>query len=147
MSLLGHIWVIGRDVLICPPKGKEQLFSTWVRKIGHVRYVAERGLWSCSVDFRAQVEEKFIREAWVVSPRPPSSWQDGGGAATGIMEVERTEREDFEELFLLESAPKEVVIAAYKALCLMHHPDRGGDESRVKALNIAKDRIFQSKGW
>ena len=48
----------------------------------------------------------------------------------------------YETLHLLDSAPLEVVTAAYRALSLLHHPDRdGGNEEKMKAINNAIDEI------
>lgn len=40
-------------------------------------------------------------------------------------------------LHLMESAPPEVVRAAYRALAAMHHPDKGGDTRIMQNLNLA----------
>jgi hypothetical protein len=40
-------------------------------------------------------------------------------------------------LFVQVGAPLEVVEAAYRALAKKYHPDRGGDEVRIKTLNSA----------
>ncbi|MCI0337978.1 MAG: J domain-containing protein [Acidobacteria bacterium] len=40
----------------------------------------------------------------------------------------------FTTMYLLPNAPPEVIKASYKALALLHHPDRGGDlENRTRA--------------
>src|SRR6266508_2478961 len=43
----------------------------------------------------------------------------------------------FRALHLLDSAPTEVIKAAYKALALLHHPDAGGSQEHMTALNLA----------
>ncbi len=52
---------------------------------------------------------------------------------------------DFAILHLLPSAPPELIEAAYRCLCRLHHPDRGGDGERMVALNTAmatlRDRL------
>jgi hypothetical protein len=45
-------------------------------------------------------------------------------------------------LHLLPSAPPEVVKAAYKALAVLNHPDKGGDEEKMKRLNEAYGRLL-----
>jgi hypothetical protein len=45
-------------------------------------------------------------------------------------------------LHLLPSAPPEVVKAAYRALATLHHPDKGGDEEKMKRLNEAYGRLL-----
>lgn len=44
-------------------------------------------------------------------------------------------------LYLLPSAPPEVVKAAYRALSLSLHPDRGGDTAAMQRVNAAYDQI------
>jgi hypothetical protein len=46
-------------------------------------------------------------------------------------------------LFLVENAPVEVVKAAYRALAMKYHPDRGGDIKKMQELNAALSRIIQ----
>jgi hypothetical protein len=50
-------------------------------------------------------------------------------------------------LYIQEDAPKEVVDAAYKALMLKNHPDRGGDVEKTVRINNALESIYRSKGW
>jgi hypothetical protein len=45
-------------------------------------------------------------------------------------------------LHLLPSAPPEVVKAAYRALAVLNHPDKGGDEEAMKRLNEAYGRLL-----
>jgi hypothetical protein len=49
----------------------------------------------------------------------------------------------FAALYLLPSAPVEVVKAAYRALATLHHPDHGGDVERMKAINAAYSEATQ----
>ncbi len=49
----------------------------------------------------------------------------------------------FAALYLLPSAPVEVVKAAYRALATIHHPDHGGDAERMKAINAAYSEATQ----
>jgi hypothetical protein len=44
-------------------------------------------------------------------------------------------------LHLLPSAPPEVVKAAYRALAVLNHPDKGGCEETMKRLNEAYKRL------
>jgi len=44
---------------------------------------------------------------------------------------------DYAALHLLPSAPPELIEAAFRCLCRLHHPDRGGDTERMVALNAA----------
>jgi hypothetical protein len=44
-------------------------------------------------------------------------------------------------LYVNNDAPQEVVSAAYRALSKLHHPDRGGDLTRMQQLNDAYARL------
>lgn len=52
----------------------------------------------------------------------------------------------FRLLGLNPSASWEEVERAYRAKAKRHHPDLGGDEDAMRALNAAYDRIKQSRG-
>jgi hypothetical protein len=43
----------------------------------------------------------------------------------------------YDVLFVTEHAPNSVIKAAYQALSLQHHPDRGGDEEKMADLAVA----------
>lgn len=45
------------------------------------------------------------------------------------------------ELYLTKFAPQEVVVAAYRALSKMHHPDKGGDPARFRVIQKAYEEI------
>jgi len=49
----------------------------------------------------------------------------------------------YSKLFLIPDAPVEVVKAAYKALALKYHPDRGGDQAKMQELNSAISEIIR----
>jgi hypothetical protein len=44
-------------------------------------------------------------------------------------------------LHLLPTAPSELVKAAYRALSMLYHPDRGGDVQKMQALYAAYEKI------
>jgi len=51
----------------------------------------------------------------------------------------------YETLFLLPTAPKEVVVAVYRVLSKLYHPDvnKAPDaDEKMKRINIAKDEIM-----
>jgi hypothetical protein len=48
---------------------------------------------------------------------------------------------DYSALRLLPSAPDPLVDAAYKCLARLHHPDVGGDTTRMQQLNAAREAI------
>ena len=45
-------------------------------------------------------------------------------------------------LYLLDGAPLEVVRAAYKALAVKYHPDKGGDVGTMTSINVAYNEIL-----
>lgn len=47
----------------------------------------------------------------------------------------------YAKLYLLPTAPLEVVRAAHRALASLHHPDVGGDPERMIEINAAYDEI------
>jgi hypothetical protein len=48
---------------------------------------------------------------------------------------------DHATLYVTIDAPPEVVRAAYKALAIKHHPDKGGDSQTMQRVNGAFDRL------
>lgn len=51
----------------------------------------------------------------------------------------------FQTLWLLDGAPLEVIRAAYKALALLHHPDRGGSHEAMVRINTAFEALTGSE--
>ncbi len=87
---------------------------------------------------RAQVEDLKVRLAQAEatarrarSYNPPNTW--GSDSA-------------YDELYIRENAPIEVVKGAYRALALMNHPDHGGDTAKMQKINAAFDRILKLRG-
>jgi hypothetical protein len=51
-------------------------------------------------------------------------------------------------LEVTSEATREQVLNAWRRLARRHHPDTvGGDEERMKAINLAKEKIFRLKRW
>jgi DnaJ-domain-containing protein 1 len=47
-----------------------------------------------------------------------------------------------------EESTREEVLRAWRKMARRYHPDaKGGDEERMKAINLAKERIFRIKRW
>ncbi len=83
--------------------------------------------------------EGYGRIVWETAPPPGGN---GNGQATGAKSSD-PRAEAFATLYLLPSAPIEVVKAAYRALALIHHPDKGGNPDTMKAINLAHDRLVK----
>jgi hypothetical protein len=57
-------------------------------------------------------------------------------------------RKHFLILEVATDATREQVLNAWRKLARRHHPDTiGGDEERMKAINLAKDKIFRIRRW
>lgn len=57
-------------------------------------------------------------------------------------------RKHFAILEVSPKATREEVVKAWRKLARQFHPDsEGGDEERMKAINLAKDRIFRLRKW
>lgn len=52
----------------------------------------------------------------------------------------------YQVLHLTSDAPTPVVRAVYRALALLHHPDKGGDTERMKSINVAFEAILRQRG-
>jgi hypothetical protein len=45
-------------------------------------------------------------------------------------------------LYVTEDAPPEVIKASYRALCLLHHPDKGGKIETMQKINAAYEKLL-----
>lgn len=61
----------------------------------------------------------------------PANLPDGGSYAT---------------LFLLPSAPNELIKSVYRFLSMLNHPDKGGTVEQMSKLNSAMDDIKKERG-
>lgn len=77
------------------------------------------------VDFAAQVRREDRRESHSRPQAPPRAQVN----------------DPYAVLHLLPSAPAEVIRAAYKAMALLCHPDRGGDTEMMQRVNAAYGRL------
>lgn len=47
----------------------------------------------------------------------------------------------YQTLYVTEDAPKQVIVAAYRALAQLHHPDNGGDTEVMSRINAAYQEL------
>jgi hypothetical protein len=91
---------------------------------------------------RKEAMRQSRRENWI-----PPELRDRHRRSSGNL-FEFSLKKHFVVLEVLPSATREEVIKAWRKLSRRFHPDAaGGDEERMKLVNIAKDRIFRIKGW
>jgi len=53
---------------------------------------------------------------------------------------------DFETLGLVGTPTEKEITRAYRKLAMKHHPDRGGDAEKFKALSVAYEAV-KNRGW
>lgn len=81
-------------------------------------------------------------ESWI----PPEFWQRH--ARSSVNPFEYSLKKHFELLQVPPDAPRQEVLKAWKKLCRRFHPDvEGGDEDKMKQINLAKDWIFKIRRW
>ncbi len=70
--------------------------------------------------------------------------------ASSVNPFEYSLRKLFSLLGIASDSSKEETLRAWKKLARIYHPDTsgdGGDEEKMKELNMAKDRIFRIRRW
>src|SRR5262249_13576535 len=95
------------------------------------------------------ISDRAALEDWLDYARVCGARVVWDGAASGAKQQPPPPRRSgkmvpadaFTALHLLPTAPPEVVKASYKALALIHHPDRGGDLEQMKIINQAYDLL------
>ncbi len=69
-------------------------------------------------------------------------------ARSSVNPFEYSLKKHFELLEVPTDAAKQEVLKAWKKLCRRFHPDvEGGDEDKMKQINLAKERIFRIRRW
>lgn len=75
------------------------------------------------------VKRRYKERVVLPAPKEPKSWGP------------------YRELYVNDDAPQQVVIAAYKALARMYHPDLGGSTEAMTRVNRAFESIRTMRGW
>ncbi len=139
-----------------------------------VRWSADSGTWRViledfkgSVGYLPGVTFDGEGKCWVVPPAyagrltgwmgrhfPPGTvaWEgvyNGTGAAGGRAGAQDSHRalrlaSAHQALYLAPGAPAELVEAARRVLAKRHHPDAGGDEETMRAINAAADLLLSA---
>ena len=117
------------------------------------------GFWSISSKHMYSLSRRSIEMGWIVQwtkSMPPHIQLTSDANVPPPMHQGHSIDEDCHNLFVLTTAPKSVVKAAYNALVLEFHPDRHMDKSKeeqlaaqekMKLLTASKQRIFEKNGW
>jgi hypothetical protein len=106
------------------------------------RFNPEHRCWSIDLECRTELERwarrmRYELGASVVFDRkhPPSNQLTTNPLGDA-----------YATLYLLPTAPPELVKAAYRCLALMHHPDRGGQTETMQQINNAYARLADRVG-
>ena len=76
----------------------------------------------------------------------PTTWQMmAAGATPPNVEIPPLNDSPYQQLYLVNDAPLEVVRSAYKTLVKMYHPDVGGDLDKIQQINVAYEEILKNK--
>ena len=51
----------------------------------------------------------------------------------------------YDAFYLLPTAPLDVIKAVYRVMSIRHHPDHGGDTTRMTYINIAYQMIMEAQ--
>lgn len=114
------------------------------RKLDH-----SRGVWLFHPSLKAEIEARFIQIGWMVRYEMPYFYPDNDPAPPPPPNSVPWPRsaDPYRTLHILPTAPKAVVDGAYKALMRQVHSDYGGDDGDAQVLNVARDKIYQERGW
>ena len=106
----------------------------------HRVYVPERRTWrvdayahDCLHGWLAYVRADFNARIEWLDADPEQEWTPPP--------VKPKASDPYVMLHLLPSAPPEVVKAAYRALAVLNHPDKGGDTNAMQRINDAYRRL------
>lgn len=129
------------SVGVYPPGLYNPMWRVWLeRQDARKRFFIQEpppGFWRLSQELMPSLQRRCIELSWVVYNRKPSF----------LLNSSPQKRDAFEVFFLLPTAPKEVVDAAYRALIKRCHTDVGGDGEMAVRYNNARDEIYKQKGW
>lgn len=107
------------------------------------KYMPDESKWRISISAEWELQEwaDFCRITYQARLKWESHWGEKRQKADTYPSAIRTRDDAFIALHLRPSAPPEVVKAAYKAMSLLHHPDRGGSTSTMQLINVAYETL------
>jgi len=119
----------------------------------HYRLVTGRGPDKGWVSLRIGEKTLLVREGAEEKPEEvPDTWQPPSGRDQSASQIRRAIGRPYEVLGLEPGAGSGSIRRAYHCLCLLHHPDKGGDEAIFKAVADAYKALTEAKdketgGW
>jgi len=138
---------------VAAPVPDAPVWITWVRRQDATRrrFVASRGIWLFHPSLKEAIEARFIAVGWMVRYEMPNLYPHGDPqhkpGAGFTARYDPSPASPYDVLHVVGGAPRAVIDAAYKALMRTAHSDAGGDDDAAKALNMARDAIYQERGW
>lgn len=159
--LLVHIWdEPGQGICVYTVHDGDMRWRIWLgtrdARKRKFHSLPPPGYWSMDYAEQGPLVEFFNSVGgWQIATQPPPhfyvrkqrQWFRPGPRSNGNTPTTLAEHDPYADLYLLPSAPKEIVDAAYRALMKMHHRDHGGTDEAAKQINIAKDAIYKERGW
>ncbi|MBI4963062.1 MAG: DnaJ domain-containing protein [Desulfomonile tiedjei] len=92
--------------------------------------------------WRDEMRRRRAQDRWIPPEFEERHWRSSGNT------YEYSLKKHYVVLEIPEQATKEEVLKAWRRLARRFHPDAaGGDEERMKAINLAKEKIFRIKRW
>jgi len=110
--------------------------------------VTKRRLLAMMLAARARLKWRDeMRRRRMEEPRIPHEFEERHRRSS-INTYEYSLKRHFLVLEISETASRDEVLKAWRKLARRYHPDaRGGDEEMMKAVNLAKDKIFRIRRW
>ena len=128
---------------------KESFIDAFKREIPHEYRCWEKGhkMWRVSPEYAFEVQNllTFYYGGFQTVRPAELGLEPEAGHRRAAPAPEQQKRSPYEVLHLRESAPPELVRAAYKCLALLHHPDKGGSLADMQAINGAYEVLQSDK--
>ena len=124
-----------------------------IRPTTRRKYDHMSGTWLVHWHWTGWVAKLAREQGYIVDWKElPDRWQmvaAGASPAPGseFLAVQPPkEATPFDALYVVPTAPDEVIKAAYKAMASKTHPDKGGDAAEFRKVSEAYDKILKMRG-
>jgi len=102
---------------------------------GYRKWVPESKVWQISGDYWGIAAGILTSFGYTLRDADTRRWQQETKAHTN------DDTDALRILHLTEGAPPELIVAAYRVLAKIHHPDRGGGNDDMVRINLAYERL------